>query len=324
VTWEVRYNMALMQQLAGTTTSTALITNQNFPNVTQHHFEITGGYVDGLGGIMMVATAPLIPQRDRQAWEEYSVGHQNWLEESAFLKFEYGKQRDPLHGTIQDHEHDRRLQLLGQDNDIPSMIWEWDGNDKVISSHHDEDRLFAPLWQSSPAEASSVNVDLFSDPNISQLYTAMRKVKETVMSPGTKIENMFDWMFAPEEKFRKVEPHAFIMEPMLANLTGEDEPVGFLLALTSYRNLFTRLIPEDANGIYCVVSDTCGNDMTYELNGPEARFLGYEDFHEGYEDYHEQIEIVHYKNRVEELCLPTLHIYPSATFEKDHQTNKPL
>ena len=45
--------MALLQQLSGTTTSTALMTGQTFPNVTQPHFEITGGFVDGMGGIMM-------------------------------------------------------------------------------------------------------------------------------------------------------------------------------------------------------------------------------------------------------------------------------
>jgi hypothetical protein len=35
VVWEVRYNMALLQQVSGTTTSTAIMTNQTFPNVVR-------------------------------------------------------------------------------------------------------------------------------------------------------------------------------------------------------------------------------------------------------------------------------------------------
>lgn len=273
---------------------------------------------------MMAATVPLVPQSKRSAWEEYSVEHQDWLKESAILKIEYANHQDPLHGTIQDHEHDRKLQLSGDDNAIPPTIWEWNGDEKLVSSSHEEDRVFAPLWQTSPANAATVNVNLFSDPNITQLYTAMMKVQETVMSPGLEIGNLFDWMFDPEEKIRKVEPHAFIMEPMLANFSGVQEPIGFLIALTSYRNLFTRLLPEGINGIYCVVTDTCGNNMTFVLNGPEAIFLGYVDAHEGYEVYHEEIRMEIYKGNAEELCVHTLHIYPSATFEMSFQSNKPV
>lgn len=315
--------MALVQQLSGTTTSMALVTGQTFPNVTQEHFEITGGFVDGMGGIMMAASIPLIPASDREAWEEYSVAHQSWLKESAILKVEYAKHTDPLHGTIQDHEHDRRLQLTGEGNHIPSEIWEWNDDFKVVSSRDSKDRVFAPLWQSSPADAGTVNVDLFSDPNITQLYTAMIKTGETVMSPGLEMGNLFDWMFDPEEKFRKPEPHAYIMEPMFANFTSGAEPVGFLLALTSFRNLFTRLLPEGTNGIYCVVTDTCGNAMTFVLNGPDAIFLGYDDVHEGYEEYHEQSLMEIYESDTEELCVHELHIYPSAVFQEQYQTNKP-
>lgn len=35
VVWEVKYNMALLQQLSGTTTSTAVMTEQTFPNVVR-------------------------------------------------------------------------------------------------------------------------------------------------------------------------------------------------------------------------------------------------------------------------------------------------
>lgn len=318
--------MALLQQLSGTTTSTALMTDQTFPNVTQSNFEVTGGFVDGMGGIMMVLAAPLVVASERESWEEYSVAHQSWLNESAYLKIEYKKHRDPLHGTIQDHEHDRRLQDRSSKNQvssIPTKIWKWEGDEKVVVDVTSENQVLAPLWQSSPAEAGTVNIDLFSDSRITELYTAMIKTQQTVMSPGLEIGNLFDWMFDPEEKFRKAEPHAFIMEPMLSNFSGSPDPVGFMLALTSYRNLFTRLLPEGANGIYCVLTDTCGIAMTFLLNGPHAEFIGYDDYHDGLDEYERVVTLELYQNYTEELCVHDLHIYPSITFQQSYETNKP-
>lgn len=104
IVWEVKYNMALLEQLSGTSTSTALMTDQTFPNVTQQNFEITGGFVDGMGGIMMALSAPLITASGREAWEGYSVAHQGWIDESAYLKANYQKHRNPLKGTIQDQD----------------------------------------------------------------------------------------------------------------------------------------------------------------------------------------------------------------------------
>lgn len=150
---------------------------------------------------MMALAAPLIPVSGREAWEAYSVDHTEWIDESAWLKTTYVKHLDPLHGTIQDHEHDRRLQ---EGSTIPSEIWTWEGDKKVVVSAQSDDQLFAPLWQSSPADAGSVNVDLLSNPTIAQLYTAMDKTRQTVMSQGVKIGNLFDWMFDPYEKERKV------------------------------------------------------------------------------------------------------------------------
>lgn len=302
---------------------------------------------------MMALSAPLIPTSGLKAWEEYSVSHAEWLDESAYLKTTYVKHRDPLHGTIQDHEHDRRRNLQGfvqnqnrvnsssletpsisdvavevQDDDIstiPSEVWKWNGDEKVVVQPQSSKEIFAPLWQSSPADAGTINVDLLSNPTIEQLYTAMLKTRQTVMSQGVPIGNLFDWMFDPEEKSRKVEPHAFIMEPMYSDFDWQNsEPVGFFIALTSFRNLFSKLLPEGTNGIYCFIEDSCGSTgMTFRLDGPEVTFLGYGDFHNGYDEYEQVVQMELYETVTEELCVHQLHIYPSDAFVQSYSTNSP-
>ena len=147
------------------------------------------------------------------------------------------------------------------------------------------------------------------------------------MSSGTKIGNLFDWMFAAEEKHRKEEPHAFILEPVFAKFSSEDsKPIGLAVGLTSYKHLFEDILPPGADGIYCVLtgSSACGANITYLINGPEAIFVGYHDLHEGMGDYEASTQLELYDTITESLCVHDLHIYPSPAFEKKYHTNKSL
>jgi hypothetical protein len=146
-----------MQQLSAAVTSAALMTNSVFPYVTLPHFQITGGYADGMGGIMAAAFAPLVKHEERSEWEEYAVLNQGWLAESARLKKVHPGHRDALHGTIQDHEHDRRLQSPETPSEyIPTQIYRWE-NGLQVPEPSRPGQVLAPLWQTSPASAPAVN-----------------------------------------------------------------------------------------------------------------------------------------------------------------------
>jgi hypothetical protein len=144
-----------MQQLSAAVTSAALMTGSVFPNVTLPHFEVEGGYIDGTGGIMAAAFAPLVKDEERSEWEEYSVLNEGWLAESARLKKVY--QRDALHGTIQDHERNRKLQSPEPPSpSIPTRIYRWE-NGMQVPEPSRPGQILAPLWQVSPASAPAVN-----------------------------------------------------------------------------------------------------------------------------------------------------------------------
>lgn len=79
-------------------------------------------------------------------------------------------------------------------------MYRLDENLKKIRQKGKPGQLMEPLWQSSPANADTVRVNLFSDPCIMRLFQTNMDVKHTVMSPETKIGNLFDWMFDDNEK----------------------------------------------------------------------------------------------------------------------------
>ena len=330
----MKYNFALLQQLSGIITSEVLASNQIAPNITLPRFEVKGGFVNGMSGIMTAMFVPLIAASLRGEWEEYSVENQGWLEESARLKMEHEKHLRPLEGTHQDHETDLVDaatmdipidEIIDSIADIPNEIWRWEGDEKVPLENTPKDQLLAPLWQNSPAEASTINVDLFSDTRIADLYESMLETNQTVMSSATQIGNLFDWMFYSDEKYHEEEPHAFLMEPVFANFSSEQsEPIGFVMGLTSFRHLFEDILPPGADGIYCVLtgSSACGTNITYLINGPEAIFIGYHDLHEGLDEYEASIQLELYDTITENLCVHDLHIYPSPGLEELHQTSK--
>ena len=68
VRWEVRYNFALMEQLSASITIAAAYLNSTFPYHTEPQYEITGGFVDGMGGIMSAAFAPFVLEEQREDW----------------------------------------------------------------------------------------------------------------------------------------------------------------------------------------------------------------------------------------------------------------
>jgi hypothetical protein len=150
-----------MQQLSAAVTTAATMTGSVFPNVTLPQFEVTGGYVDGMGGIKAAAFAPLIKHEERSEWEEYAGLNQGWLAESARLKQVHPGHSDALHGTIQDSEHSRRLQSSvspspSPSTSIPTRIYRWENGIQVPETSS-PGQVLAPLWQVSPASAPAVN-----------------------------------------------------------------------------------------------------------------------------------------------------------------------
>lgn len=328
VQWEVQYNFALMQQLGASVTSSAIMMNATFPYLTQPHFEIIGGFVDGMGGIMCAAFAPLITAEDVPAWQEYSVANQGWIKESKWLKQIDEQHQDALHGTIQDHEHDRRRLQEEEEviEPISPYLYRWE-NGSHVPVDIVPGQMYAPVWQVSPPDEGTVNSDVLQDPLVHKLFDQVQAMNRSILSPATGIGDFFGFLFDPEEEPIKVNPYAFIVQPVYDKFEVNKTLVGLLLAVTSYENLLDKLMPDGKRGIIAVIRDSCGTNITYFLNGLVADFWGYEDLHDPDFDSYKQSTSVElydlYTNVTEGVCVHTLDVYPSVVFRETYHTNKP-
>jgi hypothetical protein len=154
----------------------------------------------------------------------------------------------------------------------------------------------------------------------------MIATNNSVMSTATEIGDLFDFLFGPEEKPLKRNPHAYLMEPVYSAFEENPELVGFLTGVTSFGNLLDHLLPADANGIMCVIKNRCGDSITsYELNGLKATYLGAGDLHDASFDKYERstpMELYE-ESAFEGRCTHELYIYPSVTFRKTYETKYP-
>ena len=137
---------------------------------------------------MAAGFAPIITSEQRDDWETYAVENQGWLERSAYLKAVSPAHRDALHGTIQDHEHDRRN--LQDQQSVSPFIYKWENGKRIPERTAPPGREFAPLWQISPADTNSVNVNLLSDKTIAEFYTKMMKTEALILSSNIEIGDM--------------------------------------------------------------------------------------------------------------------------------------
>jgi hypothetical protein len=146
----------------------------------------------------------------------------------------------------------------------------------------------------------------------------------SVLSTSTEIGDLFDFLFEPEEKPLKQNPHGFMMEPVYSAFEKSPELVGFLVGVTSFGNLLDRLLPSGVNGIVCVIKDQCGDAITYELNSLKATYLGAGDLHDSkFDKYERSTPMELYETTFEGRCAHDLYIYPSATFREIYSTNYP-
>lgn len=299
-----------------------------FPNFTHPHFEVDGGYTDGMGGIMMTAYAPLVLAEKQAGWEAYALENQGWLNESALLREVHPGHREPLNGTFQPYEGDRRLGLIPkvEENLIHPTIYKLEENGTKIPEEASGYKIMAPVWQSTPRNADVINADLLADPRLRQMFEINMKAKHTVMSPATKVGLLFDWMFDENEKEREKEPHAFLSELVYPRFDGINtmDPVGLVLGLTSYRNFFDNSLPEGTNGIVCVVEESCAQAFSYRIDGKAGSFIGFGDHHDPqYDKYLVSVPLKLFIDAEDtDLCPHVLNIYPSKVFADEYSSNQ--
>ena len=256
----------------------------------------------------LLSFAPIVSNLD--TWSSYSVANQNWIQESYDLR---------------------------GDTTSPAPI-----ESKVYYRHEDGSKIpeeagkaeYAPLWQEAraPSDTSSINFNLMSHEVFDKVFNLARQVKTAVLS------EVFDpaTLLGEEALFKdangEVHPVSILVQPVFDEFDEETRSVvGAVVAVLPWDIYFENLLHDGAEGLVCVMRDTCGDVFSYRIDGPHATFLGTGDHHDSkYDSLEFAVPFAPFvdfsdadDDSVDAHCEYSLHIYPTQDLEDEYHTSKP-
>jgi class 3 adenylate cyclase len=270
-----------------------------WPQVSLPDFEVRAGEALELSGAEVIVFAPIVPLEDKERWEEYATKNQGWIQEGLSVQ----GLEDVDAGTI------------------PQQIYPFPSDDTWEIMEGD---IYVPVWQTAkaPTDASAINLDLSSIPSFYRQILDVIEIKHEVLSEVVDL-----YATQGDEAYQ---PRSYIFEPVFETFEKDSRVVGFIIAVLPWNSYFVNLLPEGTNGFVVYVTDMCGADFTYELNGPKATYMGEDDLHDSkYDDLAVTTQFAEFaiydgdddSNRT--VCNYKLTIYPTETYENSFLTNGP-
>jgi Adenylate and Guanylate cyclase catalytic domain len=314
----------VLDSLAVTISSYAMKTNSTWPNVTIPNWEIRGENFRDVTGAQLVSISPIVTNVDQ--WNEYANANAGWWIQESY------------------DERDDEGQVLESQDFPPQMYYHtstsaddryWDNEPEVQV----EGITYSPLWQEStvPNDVRALNYNMLSHDIFAKNWRIMKGSKSPVLSEvfdpsellgAEAVKDYGDGIFHPE---------SLLVQPIFRHPTSDaantSDIVGSIVAVLPWDTYFTNLLHDGANGIIVTMSDTCGDDFSYRLDGPHATYLGSGDYHDDKYAHMEHIvpfgppdsEYVYEDNDdAEAHCLYSLHVYPSSELEESYTTNRPI
>jgi hypothetical protein len=294
----------------------ALDLNETWPFVTTHDFEVKGAHTRLDSVTEVVLFAPIVIDKDRVRWEQYSVDHQDWLMTSKEQVLQtstwFGNEPMDMLDTTGIHDStgvaeipDMASMDTGESTSaagttgIASQIYRMGADD---STSQESGPLYAPVWQMSPPprDPSLVNLDLFSNPVFRRM---INYIMESGGRPGLSefvdaslLSLLYKGLFTDSEHWHlhnqfngagnttwysaHDHPHTLMAAPVRRTINTGAPIVGIVATVVPWDLYLSRLLPQGIDGMCVVVENTCGQVLTYEINGPVAVYLGKGDLHQ--------------------------------------------
>jgi hypothetical protein len=291
----------------------ALDFNETWPFVTTHDFEVKGAHTRLDSVTELVLFAPIVTDKDRVRWEQYSVDHQDWLMKSKEQVLQtstwFGNEQMEMTDTTGTSDATGAADMPNMTSSIPSM----DTGDSTSAAgipsqiyrmevSQEPSPFYAPVWQMSPPprDPSLVNLDLFSNPIFRRM---INYIMESGGRPGLSefvdaslLSLLYKGLFTDPEHWHlhnqfhgagdmigysaHDHPHTLMAAPVRRTINTGSEIVGIVATVVPWDLYLSRLLPQGIDGMYVVVENTCGQVLTYEINGPVAAYLGKGDLHQ--------------------------------------------
>ena len=294
----VRNVFATIEAFAVSMGTVARASGSTWPNVT---IEDYGAQADRVRNITKAAHVAVgVYVEDGPAFEEYAKDHLY----------------DHLQQSLDFQGSDVNLKDLPIREDIS-----WVNASTAERFHEDRPGPYVVLWHrhpflTDPKKIFNMNNQL-RNPTIASAFFQSAQTRHATLAYTNIVHGI----------------RSQVIQPIFEDIEGKGRIVGMVWLVMEWGNYFQNLLPpETSNGIILVMSSNCGFDVTYQINGLEAAFLGFEDLHDPKYDemgVHEDYFRLNQDASVElsdDICVDelTLHLYPSDVLREGYKTGNSI
>lgn len=332
-----------------------------WPFVTVPNFALKASKVQKPSKAIHMATKILVSYQEAEEWKEYAANHDDWIQNSLDIQENLDDWRFPII-----REYNVSYDLVG--NTIDEVITEpfpYYNNTHLVQWQQ------APII-TGPANPIPYNRDLWAiENNVMANLMCIEEKKATmsgefwgiVSNASDPVEAYIadlaaQWgaLHLPSDLVARSREPSFSMNyPMIdsidrvqTDITNEDQRVVGVTTFVYFFFYFLEgILPSKTKGIRIVVENECGNQtFTYQIDGPDAVYLGQWDLHEVKFDHlvHKATmgELVSSSTTqlianigtlkassysglplMDDFCPKTLYVYPSSVTEEEYRTYKP-
>jgi signal transduction histidine kinase/ActR/RegA family two-component response regulator len=313
-------------------------TNQKWPFVTLPDFGKRLAKIRTLAKGTVVSTFLLVTLEQREQWQNYTVQHDEWVQEGLEVQASDARYHGPYNGSIVS-EHETNGEI--HDNYGPSQ----------------GPGPFLPQWQTAPvgSKYAPYNWDGASYDILASALPELFESRRVVMSKAFNLPDLDDPVSIAATEFSTAwvkdyisldedptEPASDLFYPIIATDDDDgggnsgDKVVGVISICFFFRKFIENILPQGSDGIILVFDNTCGQTFTYRLDGPQATYLGRGDLHDTKYDYlGTSTDLVQLFNLQahddsytglplsQQQCSYLLSVYPSSDTKNEFTTNNP-
>ena len=307
--WQI---FSVYEAMSITATSYALSVHAHWPFVTINHFEKRGQQLLELSGADYVGLLPYVRHDQLVEWERWSIDHQGWISPETFAMYPF------MNGTISPKVYNFFTQQSYEDEDLGQAQ---DNN----SQEKPEKMWYAPVWQTAPALPFYTNADMYQPFLVNKLNTS----RTVSMTDLTQVSFHNASSVLPEDE--SLWPLAIMSAPIFEDFNeapvndndlSQPRLVAQFMSLFPMHNIFKSVLPMSLSNVsmLVVITNTCNQTVTYQVNGPNVKWISVADVHdERYDDmvYSRTLDLA------DSACEYTANVYPSYDMEQAYHTNKP-
>ncbi|KAG7352534.1 family 3 adenylate cyclase [Nitzschia inconspicua] len=334
--------IALTSYALSSSVEDQLMSHSNYlwPYVTLPDWDLRAENVRDMGELLSISLSPVVTAEQRPEWQNYTQENLKWLWETQERQ-SHDRTRPRKLQRIGSLPNVNSIVQSNGKNDTDDVEWVVQNGQYVskdiyrpqpsgvgFAVESAQNSPFLPMWTQAPAVSALINLNIFS---LAAFGTA---AAEAVGTGEVTLSQVYDLAAAgPAQRALLTDyftlllrdnnegsnttrydggPVATLSFPVFDSFDVSQGLVAILMSVIQFQQYFNNVLPGESGAVMAVVSNTCGDVFSYEIDGEVVIYLGEGDLHDPF------LEHLGQSCNFSSFADATTHAHGGYNFNKDY------